>query len=140
MTPFLILILLHVIGDGFLQSREMAEKKSKELPWLIEHLTILSGVIVIPAILMLGIIPGCLFTVGNAILHGIIDWNIWGGYRWWVVRRYPMYHPDQQTQQFNCGITVPEFQYWKDSWFYKFIVTDQALHYATMYILYCLLI
>ena len=116
-TLFIVcLIAAHFIGDWALQSRKMAMGKSSSKRILVNHISIVS------LILLLVLIPfnvpatEVIVKLGiNAIVHGIIDWNIWSFYK-----------KDKPSN----------FEYWKDKGFYDTIALDQFLHLGTLAVLF----
>ena len=136
-----LLVVSHVVGDGLWQSRKTAKNKSKDIRVLIKHLSLLS----IPVFLVMLFIAkspfhAYMFTLCNAIIHGIIDWNIWNGYKVIVLRRFLKHYNESEI---CLASTAPEYvqrrgaafeadkEYADDPWFYHFIVADQALHVLT---------
>ena len=80
------LFVLHFIADFPLQSREMGLNKSKYFNVLAKHIAIHAFVFwlgMIPLI-FIGLGAYQLFVMISVIClsHGIIDWNIWRGYKW----------------------------------------------------------
>lgn len=110
---FYLLLVIHFVSDALLQSRDMGKKKSSEPKYLAAHL----------AIIFFCFLPftGFWFSLSNVVVHGLIDWHIWRGYKLLVMKRFP-----------NADTS---FQYWEDRWFYATILFDQALHVATLYFL-----
>ena len=132
-----ILFISHWVGDFLLQSREMGQKKSQDKGILLEHLYIITGVLIIPAILVFNNpILSIWFCIANALFHGIIDWYIWRFYKARIIRKYPMYHPEQVKEYKKLGTIIPEFKYWEREDFYSTIGLDQCLHYLTIWFLY----
>ena len=116
---FYLLLLTHLLADFLLQSRTMGKKKSEDVRWLAAHLGIQTACF----------LPfGILFSLSNATVHGLIDWNIWKLYKLTVARRY-----------FDGMGPAPEassqFKYWEDHLFYTTIGIDQMLHIGTLYFL-----
>lgn len=118
------LVIGHFVFDFFLQSREMAVKKSSELKWLFKHLVWIWVGAFLPVIIVLGFFVGSsIYTLLTAIgvatsiasIHGIIDWNVWRGYKY--LRRHE---------------NIETFQYWNDGLFYHTIGLDQMLHILTL--------
>lgn len=126
------LICLHFVADFLLQSREMGKKKSEEVKWLSYHLLI-QFLIFVP-------FTGWRFSLVNALIHGLIDWNIWKLYKYSVFRRCIAddlrslkEHPDRFTGSSYSKLKV--FKYWEDHLFYSTIGLDQSLHMMTLYLL-----
>lgn len=122
MTPTisaLFLILAHFTGDWWWQSRHMAMNKSKDIMVLLTHLIQVSFFVLLAAVLIYMPVAGD-FTIYykvliNAVLHGLIDWNIW-----------KMYAKDKPAG----------FEYWKEKTFYGIIAIDQFLHLSILFILF----
>jgi hypothetical protein len=115
MTTFLAVTLIaaHFAGDWYFQSREMALKKSKEIGMLLQHLAIVSAALFLPCL-----IAGKFWVLAvNALLHGLIDWNIWGFYK----KKY--------------GIN---FDHLNNKGFYDTIALDQCLHLVILFVLFSL--
>lgn len=115
-TDLAILFIFHFIFDGLLQTRKVARNKSSDMKYLLGHITYVMFGILLAGLFFTGMDKNNIFTfaVSNAILHGIIDWNIWNVYKYSVVKRYPD--------------VTDRFEYWNDGWFYHFIMGDQLLH------------
>ena len=118
-TDLAILFGFHFIFDGLLQSREMARNKSTDMKVLLSHLVYIILGILLAGLFFTGLTreQTVTFAVINAILHGLIDWNIWNLYKYSVLKRFP-----------DCVTGKIKFEYWEDSWFYHFILGDQLLH------------
>lgn len=162
---FLIwLMVLHFIADFLLQSREMGQKKSNEVKWLLKHLAIQFGVFFIgitPPILFsyidrsassliavqyplhILVLAACMkafmFSVYNALIHGLIDWNIWKLYKvsaYWRIRTIVAKKHGMWTQppedDVNIKAEIAGWKYWEDHWFYTTIGFDQLLHMSTL--------
>lgn len=127
----IVLFFLHFIADFILQSREMGKNKSSHFPTLVKHCFIQLAVFLIGGAAWLSYLnPGApfyiilivagKFALVNAIIHGVIDWNIWKGYKYFATKR-------------AAKLAVPEsYAYWEDHWFYTTIGLDQFLHAATI--------
>ena len=143
-----LLFVLHFIADFPLQSREMGQKKSSEFKWLWDHLCIQLG------IAWIGIVTWCwfdratdhtrfllLYPMLNAIVHGVIDWNIWKGYKWSAhkrIKRALIKEGYDGHVQYNHEYMyrTSHFKYWEDHLFYTTIGFDQLLHGLTIIFLY----
>jgi hypothetical protein len=102
--PFLAwCFLLHFVGDFVLQTRWMAENKSKNWLALGAHIGILT------VVFALGTLSLPLAAL-NGIGHAIIDKHSWSFYRWWRADR------------------GPDFAYWKDDLFWITLGADQLAH------------
>lgn len=117
MKKILLAILIHFIADFVLQPRAMGKGKSSNILWLIAHLAIQYGAFYY--------FFGHTFALANAIVHGIIDWNIWKLYKLSVKIRNPSM--DVAEAQY--------YEYWNDHLFYTTIGFDQMLHMGTLIIL-----
>lgn len=117
MEKLLLAILIHFVADFVLQSRAMGKGKSNNILWLLAHLAIQYGAFYY--------FFGHNFALANAVIHGMIDWNIWKLYKWSVKLRNPrMSIEDAQ-----------DYRYWDDHLFYTTIGLDQMLHMGTLIIL-----
>ena len=69
---FLLLLLGHVLGDFYLQTKGMAEKKEKNIKWVLFHCL---GYLIAMILIGLPVISYkfVLFIILAAILHFIID-------------------------------------------------------------------
>jgi len=76
MSRIIILILMHAVGDFFLQGSKLSKLKALKLPYLLEHVGIYTGLFIIlsPLILGLTILQGLAFSLLNGSLHLIIDY------------------------------------------------------------------
>jgi uncharacterized protein DUF3307 len=117
------IFFLHFIADFLLQSREMAKNKSENLNYLMKHLFI-QFIVIFIGLLMCSFDPAkcALFSGINAVIHGIIDWNIWRTYKRMVL----ITHKSR----------LENFKYWEDPLFYMIIGFDQTLHMSTLLLLY----
>lgn len=110
---FVNILIAHWVGDFVCQTRHMADNKSKDIKVLLKHLGILHfwlGIVVLVHdwhMLWL-LIP-------NAIIHGLIDWNLWKPYK----ARVPKNH-----------------EYWKDHDFWTILGLDQCIHMVTYAVLF----
>lgn len=127
------LMCVHFIADFLCQPREMGKKKSSEPKWLAGHLLIQ----------FLWFLPftSLPFALLNCMVHGVIDWNIWRGYKYFVGTRLydkegnDWKSPDQGRPCHRLMSDAGEWQYWEDHWFYATIGLDQLLHFLTIYYL-----
>ena len=124
------LFVIHFIADFLWQSRWMATNKSSNLQALSYHIAIIflaffGGSLIAGA----NLLAAATFSFANAAIHALIDWNIWRGYKWYVLRKF--------TDE-NGEVAVSDaqaFHYWEDHWFYATIGLDQFLHGATILLL-----
>lgn len=146
-------MVLHFIADFLLQSREMGQKKSSELSWLLKHLAIQTGIIFIGLAPFVGLIIALKFALLNSVVHGVIDWNVWKFYKLSAHKRIikeiraeylkkfgePTWLDDQSIIEVGAPEMYKEkvtnWKYWEDHWFYTTIGFDQLLHTATLIIL-----
>lgn len=137
------LFLIHLVADFFMPSREMGQKKSSELKWLLHHLMIQFFMFTI-GIWLMGLFIAdirtlkmlLLFPILNTIIHGIIDWNIWRFYKLGVYKRLKdetkQFHLSDEDKEKWIAESGKNWQYWLDSWFYHTIGIDQFLHIITI--------
>jgi hypothetical protein len=76
MGRILILILIHIFADFFLQGSKMSRLKMIKLPYLFEHIGIYTFVFIVLSPLFLGLKPlqGLVFSLINGVLHLAIDY------------------------------------------------------------------
>lgn len=117
------MVVLHFISDFLLQSREMGQKKSSELKWLLKHICIIFSVFLVGLITVYSAFLK--FSLLNAIIHMVIDANTWKFYKLSVIKRNPT-------------ATTETWKYWNDPWFYHTIGLDQTLHILTIIVLWSL--
>jgi hypothetical protein len=146
-------ITAHLIADGFLQSRDIAKRKSSSLKALIVHLlyiflvTLLSGTIVIilytifvENLTLWYLVKVLVFSALNALIHGIIDASIWNFYKIKVISDHYdfksalMCIKNKRKRKILLG-NLKDFKYYEDKWFYDTIMTDQYLHTLTIVLL-----
>ncbi len=156
------IFILHFVADFLLQSRDMGKRKSSEFKVLLQHIGIQFGVIAVGmfgfilyysfnqpnaalyslyAVILGSFMSALIFSAANAVIHGIIDWNIWklyklsAGYRLmrpggiYLGKTWPESNPELWQKKIN------EWQYWEDHWFYTTIGFDQLLHGLTILLL-----
>jgi Protein of unknown function (DUF3307) len=160
-------MLLHFIADFLLQSREMANKKSTELKWLFKHLGIQFGVFFVgmtwavlnffimvtsnnpfvpqyslKTMFFAACIHGFAFSFVNALIHGMVHWNIWKLYKlsaWWRIRKIVIRKHGTWTQppeeDVNIKAETANWRYWEDYWFWVTVGLDQTLHIITLFVL-----
>jgi hypothetical protein len=103
------LLIIHFISDFLLQRRWVAKNKSSDGMAMAEHISI---------IFCCFLYWGPVFAGLNALIHMIIDKNIWNAYKWFRRKE------DKET-----------FKYWEDHLFYSTIGFDQLLHVLTLVVL-----
>ena len=140
--PLIFILFFEYLGDFVFQSREIANNKSVDDRVLQKHLLILSSWLFVPVVIVLsqkyGAIWGVTFSFafcsGNALIHGVIDWNIWKIYKWIVFKRIKKQNPSS----IECALK--EFKddrlYADDPVFYNIIGLDRLLHVSTIIFLY----
>lgn len=148
-VALILLLVFEYLGDFLLQSRKIATSKSEDRSSLLKHLLILTCSLFAPALFILGLQKGLLFLLINNLVHGIIDWNIWNGYKLIVIARIK-----KETESFLLRINlnkkltyknavqsrIAKFkndkEYAEDAWFYNTIGLDRLLHVSTIILLY----
>lgn len=146
-ASFALLLFCHFLADFILQPSWMAKRKSEDVQVLLAHVAIHYAVFVIGIAFILGTAhPGIcfLFSGINAVLHGIIDWNVWRGYKRYASKKALVAGAQQEAIVSIKGIThkdgkleltddaepvlQPSFKWWEDHYFYVTIGADQMLH------------
>ena len=115
---FLVFMLFfEYVCDFGLQSREIAENKSKNLKSLGIHIAGFSFLML--PLMMAGYVfqTAFMFTVMYMCFHALTDMFLWKAYRWSANKR---------------GIV----EYWNDKEFDDFIGLDRYLHIASFILLY----
>jgi hypothetical protein len=76
MGRIIILILMHAVGDFFLQGHKLSKLKALKLPYLVEHVGIytLLFIVLSPVILGLTFLQGLVFSLLNGCFHFVIDY------------------------------------------------------------------
>jgi hypothetical protein len=115
----------HYVGDWLCQPRWMAMNKSVSPKVLLQHLSIVTACLYFPTMLYCQLHGqegmSVLFKLSvNALVHGLIDWNLWKHYKRKV---YKLENPK-------------DFKFWEDKSFYDTIGFDQFMHVATLAILF----
>lgn len=132
----ILMLMYHFIADFLLQSRDMGKKKSYDFLVLIQHVSIQFWVMYLGLIAMVGNSTAFKIAVCNMIVHGIIDWYIWRGYK--IYAGYRIKHGIDKHLQLNfeaSGAPESGWLYWEDHWFYTTIGFDQMLHSLTLVVL-----
>ncbi len=129
MTILAIMFTCHFIADFLLQSREMGKTKSTKFKVLLAHIGIQYSILFIGLIFFIG--PEFAFKISglNALVHGVIDWYIWRGYKWSVYSRIKQ-NPNHKLTWLQDG--EEGWVYWEDHYFYVTIGLDQLLHGLTL--------
>lgn len=140
-TAAILLIVAHFVGDWFAQPRWMAESKSSSWSVLLFHLLLITVAIQ----LIYGNAAVCFKLVDtshlvrnlgvNALLHGLIDWNIW--------RLYTRIRGDDaiesfhtETSTWNTSVHARHVRMVHDYPFYATIALDQTLHLVVLLALF----
>ena len=108
MKSIILLLIAHFVGDFVLQTRKIAEKKSKKPEIMLLHVGMYAVVLIAFMNFTMGsaAVP---FAILNAAFHGIQDWIIWNAYR-----------------DHRSPTVLSEF--WNDPIFYEAIGFDQLMH------------
>lgn len=146
-SVIVLALILHFIADFLLQSREMGKNKSSQFPVLLHHIGIQFAVMAVGLMILLDPLTAIAVSAANAVIHGVIDWHIWRGYKLYVYKKlykqvtsdprstvwYTM-HPDKQEAGYQVLVAekAAAFKYWEDHWFYATIGFDQLLHAVTI--------
>lgn len=154
MMILLTAITAHLIGDFFLQGREIAKQKSENLKALGQHVLTVSLVMYcFIMIVSLDFYYAATFALLNGIAHGLIDWNIWKGYKAHAIIKIKKAAQEEakrvkltlvgksksqvQGEKFDILLKAKQnFKFWEDHWFYVTIGIDQWLHMVTIIILW----
>lgn len=125
------LFFLHFLADFVFQSREMAEKKSSDFKYLFNHVLIQITVMFFGLMLVPSLSYGKMYQIAffNAMIHGLIDWNIWKLYKFVVKYRLDRHYEDDEEAK---AFAAANWEYWKDKDFYITIGFDQFLHFTTI--------
>lgn len=160
-TYFVWLMLLHLVADFFLQSREMGKNKSSSFKWLslhcLTHFLVFGFFYPLPVILLgiwagqyvsvLQSIPSLfflsfVFAFANAFLHMIVDACTWNAYKLGVYLSYRKELIDsdailegKQLHKAAKGMALMH-KYQNDPWFYHTIGIDQFLHVVCIGLVY----
>lgn len=128
MGILIALLVTHFIADFICQSREMGKKKSYEVKWLAAHLLIQ---------FVFFCIFGWKFALINAVIHGVIDWNIWRLYKL-SVGIWMKNNPEHEATK--AYATTGVWKFWEDHLFFTTIGFDQMLHMITLVVLWDLML
>lgn len=76
MSRILIIILIHAIGDFFLQGYKLSNRKTSKIIYLLEHVGIYTILFVVLSPILLGLtfFQGLAFSLLNGGLHFVIDY------------------------------------------------------------------
>jgi hypothetical protein len=134
------LVVLHFIADFVFQSRKMGREKSERFKVLLDHIFV-QLIIFEFGLLLLGFTwhQATVFGLLNALVHGLIDWNVWRLYKCWVIASYVQPVRDAGYKKEEIFPLAKEralsHKYWEDHTFYLTIGFDQLLHALTLVIL-----
>jgi hypothetical protein len=132
-TVLAIMLVSHFVADFLLQSRHMGKNKSIYKSVLFEHIAIQFAIMVLALSGPCGPLLAAKISYFNAVVHGVIDWNIWKGYKWSVQKRITVNPQGVRCHQLMWLQDGEEgWQYWEDHWFYATIGLDQLLHGLTL--------
>lgn len=131
------MFVLHFIADFVFQSREMGQKKSSEFKWLAFHLAIQTAFFVAGLSIVIAPLIALKIALLNSLVHGVIDWHIWRGYKFLVAKR--LYDVGNGKLGHSLvsdpgylGEGGGQWRYWEDHMFYTTIGFDQLLHGLTI--------
>ena len=160
------IFLLHFIADWALQPKEMSRQKSNKLKVLTQHVSIHFVVFLVGCTLIMPLTKAFIFSLANALLHGVVDWYLWRTYKLLVFFRRDKLIPEEKykewgfvpkvltlkdykrmlkSQDFNSNseemkYLKTEFKFWDDYWFSFMLGLDQLLHAASLVVILALLI
>lgn len=131
------MLCCHFVADFLLQSREMGKNKSSNFSVLLDHLLIQFFVLFIGLLFCVNFQDAYPIALLNMVIHGLIDWHIWRGYK--VGAHYRMKRGIDkhlyETIEMKEGPEVV-WKYYDDHWFYTTIGFDQLLHSLTLVMLW----
>lgn len=134
-TLIVYMLFLHFIADFVLQSRKMGKEKSNSFGYLFGHIMIQFGVMFIGLLFKLNMLQAYQISGLNALIHGIIDWNIWKLYKRRVIQKVKnsdLFAHDMYGLTKHGENILSQYEYWNDHGFYLTIGFDQFLHSATI--------
>jgi Protein of unknown function (DUF3307) len=139
-----ILLCLHFVADFLLQTREMGKKKSEDFDVLVQHVIIQFFVVYLGGVFFMDPSVALRLSLLNMIIHGVIDWNIWRGYKLVIHKRLVKeseaeFKAKKTTSEKLYARKVKGFKFWEDHLFYTTIGFDQLLHALTLIGLYSVL-
>lgn len=136
-TILVYMFFLHFLADFVLQSREMGKKKSENVRMLGLHLLIQFCVMFMGLGIVTHVTTAMLIASSNAVVHGVIDWNIWRLYKvsahYRIIKDFPSSGAKSLEDYYNKR--VADWTYWEDHLFYTTIGADQLAHIATLTLL-----
>jgi hypothetical protein len=128
-----IMMVSHFVADFLLQSREMGKTKSTVFKVLCEHVII--QYLTLWAFLLFFVGPTLAVEISlcNALVHGLIDWNIWKLYKWSAKYRIEKRIDTHLFLKADGAVVLADkWEYWEDHLFYTTIGIDQLLHGLTL--------
>ena len=121
-----LILTLHFVADFLLQPRWMGKNKSEQPAILLLHTCIIQAVMALGLFPFVGVHSAVVFSLCNAVVHGLTDAVSWRGYKWYVKRKY---ETRKEELLADLGITsIHEYPYWEDELFYITLGADQLLH------------
>ena len=125
-----LLFFLNYLADYLAQSREMGQKKSTDMTYLLAHTSIICLVIFVGMSFVLGIDLALKLAFLNAATHFVVDLISWNLYSLNVIMRY---FPSSTPREIFNNIhyykkELAGFEYWKDEKFYWTIGADCHTH------------
>lgn len=152
------MMLIHFVADFLLQSREMGKNKSIYFKVLLQHVGIQFGMFALFLSPFLGIKLAIAFAALNGLVHGVIDWYIWKGYKLYAFKTIVKEIRQEIVEKFGdpswvddkslVEVIAPErfkekvagWKFWEDHWFFATIGLDQLLHTLTIILVYSILL
>lgn len=144
MLMIILLFTCHYLADWLLQSLKMGKEKSEKFIVLLQHISIHFVVFVVLVSLFYDVEKGLIIATLNAIIHGMVDWFIWRGYKMTVWKRRYLFLPEslnkpadntkEETQQLLW--LKENFRYWDDHTFSLFLGVDQFIHYVSLVLIW----
>lgn len=118
-----LLLLLHLVGDFFLQSDWMALNKSKSCRALLVHAGIYSLCFLLFFGFYFAFVTFVLHAVTDAITSRITS-------KLWFIDLYP--RPDRGADNYGAYPFYAYVEQEKRHWFFVMIGVDQFIHYVTL--------
>lgn len=137
-------LVVHFVADFLMQSRDMGKNKSIYVKVLFQHVSIQFIMFAICFAPFVGIQTALIFSLCNAAIHALIDWNVWKLYKLYAYKRIKdeasQFKISEQERQTWIATSVKNWQFWEDHWFFTTIGFDQMLHMLTLVALISLLL
>lgn len=160
------LFIFHFLADWVLQSVEMGRQKSNKFNVLLQHIGVHFLVFFFGGLLFFSPWLSLAVSSVNALIHGVIDWYIWRGYKLSVFFRRKKLIPQEKYDEWGYSpedLTLEdykemiknkdftqdteemkylksEFKFWEDHWFSMTLGFDQLLHCITIAAIYLLMV